>query len=221
MVNLYSVLIAIYKDLGVLNVDTKKQAWTKLKKIEDFISQAKNTHGDKYDYTKVVYKHTDEKVAIICTIHGQFEQTPTAHLEGKGCPKCKNNGFTLRGFIKNCENNLNSEPKVYVIKCFNDNEEFIKIGLTSTTVFNRFKYSRLPYNYEIIKEIKGNPEFIYKLEKSLHNKYKDFKYKPLLTFCGETECFNINILPDFIKKVEEYSYSSTWMSLYLCWWKLQ
>lgn len=182
------------KGFGCPKCGYRRASQSKTKKVEDFIIQAKNKHKSIYDYSKVIYKHTDKKVIIICPIHGEFKQTPAAHLEGKGCSLCKNNGFTLSGFIKNCENNPNSDPKVYIIRCFNENEEFVKIGLTSTTVFNRFKWSRLPYNYEVIKEIKGNPEYIYKLEKSLHYVYKEFKYKPLISFSGETECFNINIL---------------------------
>ena len=31
---------------------------------------------------------TDTKVIIGCPIHGDFEQTPTCHLQGQGCPEC-------------------------------------------------------------------------------------------------------------------------------------
>lgn len=58
-------------------------------KKEDFIQKANVVHGDKYDYSKVVFKCVDEKVCIICPIHGEFWQTPSAHLRGQGCPQCK------------------------------------------------------------------------------------------------------------------------------------
>jgi len=178
----------------------QKAVKSKTMPLTQFIEKAKLRHNDKYDYSSVYYKHSEIKVSIICPIHGVFKQKPTHHLQGRGCPKCKTNGFTLTGFINNCKNNPNSDPKVYIINCFNNVEEFIKIGLISDTVFNRFKYSRLPYEYKIIKEIKGSPEFIYKLEKSLHRKYEKFKYKPLISFCGETECFNISILSEIEKE---------------------
>ena len=61
---------------------------------EDFIKKARKIHGDKYDYSKVVYHKTHEKVCIICPIHGEFWQTPHDHLSslrnGCGCPKCSN-----------------------------------------------------------------------------------------------------------------------------------
>lgn len=55
---------------------------------ELFVERAKNVHGDKYDYSDVVYKRGDEKVCIICPKHGKFFQRPEFHLRGQGCPKC-------------------------------------------------------------------------------------------------------------------------------------
>ena len=58
---------------------------------EEFIKRAREVHGDKYDYSKVEYKTTRDKITIICPIHGEFEQSPNNHLRGRGCPKCANN----------------------------------------------------------------------------------------------------------------------------------
>lgn len=56
---------------------------------EDFISKAKEIHGDKYDYSLVDYQGSAVPVTIICPIHGPFEQKPTKHTSLKrGCPKC-------------------------------------------------------------------------------------------------------------------------------------
>jgi hypothetical protein len=57
-----------------------------------FIKQSKIIHGDKYDYSKVVYKTIKEKVTIICPEHGEFFKTPKHHYRGQGCPKCSKNG---------------------------------------------------------------------------------------------------------------------------------
>jgi len=56
---------------------------------EGFIERAKKVHGDKFDYSEVVYLSARSKVKIICKKHGIFEQTPTSHLMGKGCSACK------------------------------------------------------------------------------------------------------------------------------------
>ena len=38
----------------------------------EFIKKSKEIHGDKYDYSLVDYKKTDEKIKIICKKHGVF-----------------------------------------------------------------------------------------------------------------------------------------------------
>lgn len=60
---------------------------------EEFIEKAKKIHGDKYDYSKVDYKHSKIPVKILCKIHGYYNQMPVNHLQGSGCPKC---GSTYR-----------------------------------------------------------------------------------------------------------------------------
>jgi ssDNA-binding Zn-finger/Zn-ribbon topoisomerase 1 len=57
---------------------------------EQFIEEAHSIHGDKYDYSKAVYQGADKKVIIICPKHGEFAQTAIVHLNGCGCPKCRN-----------------------------------------------------------------------------------------------------------------------------------
>ena len=57
---------------------------------ESFIEKAHEVHGDKYDYSKVIFKYAKEPVEIICPKHGSFWQRPQDHyLKGCGCPKCK------------------------------------------------------------------------------------------------------------------------------------
>jgi len=57
---------------------------------EIFINKAKEIHGDKYDYSKVNYVKSNQKVIIICKIHGEFNQYANAHLQEHGCPYCGN-----------------------------------------------------------------------------------------------------------------------------------
>lgn len=56
---------------------------------EDFINKAKTKHLNKYSYDKVIYTLSINKVIIICPTHGEFTQKPYVHLNGRGCPKCK------------------------------------------------------------------------------------------------------------------------------------
>ena len=70
---------------------------------EQFIDEARQVWGDKFDYSKVEYKTRLEKICIICPEHGEFWQTPTQHLRGAlGCKGCwsKKHSKSTEDFIK-------------------------------------------------------------------------------------------------------------------------
>jgi hypothetical protein len=79
------------------------------KSSEQFIKEAKEKHGDKYDYSKVKYVNNYTNVCIICPEHGEFWQVPRNHLNGKGCPKC--NSSKLETEISNCFPEFEREKK--------------------------------------------------------------------------------------------------------------
>lgn len=54
----------------------------------NIIEKFKKVHNDDYDYSLVDYIKSNEKVKIICKKHGVFEQIPSSHLMGRGCPLC-------------------------------------------------------------------------------------------------------------------------------------
>lgn len=54
----------------------------------EFIERARAAHGDAYDYSQTVVDGMTVKVAIKCSIHGVFWQTPARHVSGRGCPQC-------------------------------------------------------------------------------------------------------------------------------------
>lgn len=70
---------------------------------EKIIEKFRKLHGDKYDYSKVEFNKTTEKVCIICSEHGEFWQTPQAHLKGQGCPSC--------GLIKRAKSRTNTKDE--------------------------------------------------------------------------------------------------------------
>lgn len=56
--------------------------------VELFINESIKLHGDKFDYSKVDFSRKNDRIKIICPIHGWFETTPHIHLLGCDCPKC-------------------------------------------------------------------------------------------------------------------------------------
>jgi hypothetical protein len=75
--------------------------------LDEFLERAKLKHKDKYDYSLVNYKNNSEKVKIICKKHGEFEQIPSLHLNGHGCPKCNSSKGELIIIDWLKENNIN------------------------------------------------------------------------------------------------------------------
>lgn len=57
-------------------------------KTQEFINKAKLAHGGRYNYSRVRYLKAHSHVVISCKAHGDFNQSPTNHLSGKGCPHC-------------------------------------------------------------------------------------------------------------------------------------
>lgn len=67
--------------------DERNGAMTR-KSLPKVIEEFRTVHGDKYEYSKVVYIHANEKVEIICPKHGTFLQRAADHQRGAGCPRC-------------------------------------------------------------------------------------------------------------------------------------
>lgn len=53
-----------------------------------FIEKASRAHQNFYDYRYVKYHKSREKVIILCSLHGSFEQVAAQHLNGAGCREC-------------------------------------------------------------------------------------------------------------------------------------
>lgn len=58
---------------------------------EEFVAAARDVHGDRYNYSQVVYQGRHIHVTIVCPDHGPFNQKPVYHtLRKAGCPLCAN-----------------------------------------------------------------------------------------------------------------------------------
>lgn len=98
---------------------------------EDFVERANVLHENKYDYSKVDLKTTHEKVMITCPTHGDFKQTPSSHLSGRGCPLCAKSGFK------------ESKPAVLYVLKIKGYDNLYKIGVTNLTVDRRLTKTEL------------------------------------------------------------------------------
>lgn len=174
----------------------KKQTDT----TESFIIKGKQIHTNRYLYNNTLYgRNAHEKVTITCRIHGDFSITPNSFLSKKcGCPKCgkisgvrklsaqNNLGWSRTNWIKRLEG---KSATLYVLRCWNEQEEFYKIGITGRTVKDRYNGPKaLPYNYEVIHIIESKDiGYVYDLEHKLLQESKQFKYIPELPFVGSLQ----------------------------------
>jgi very-short-patch-repair endonuclease len=55
---------------------------------EQFIYNAKQIHGDKFDYSQTTYVHSKKRINIICLIHGLQTMLPSVHINNIGCSLC-------------------------------------------------------------------------------------------------------------------------------------
>lgn len=64
---------------------------------EEFISKAREVHGDRYDYSQANYIDPYTKILIICPMHGEFWQKPYNHINrAQKCKKCAREDIGLK-----------------------------------------------------------------------------------------------------------------------------
>ncbi len=118
------------RDVGCPKCGDESAATKRTRTTQEFVQEAREVHGDRYDYSRVEYKSSHEKVEIGCTEHGSFWQSPVNHVRGNkaGCPGCAVSGFdqTKPGLL------------YYIAVTTNDGGTLYKIGITNLSIERRF-----------------------------------------------------------------------------------
>lgn len=158
--------------------------------ISELLDKFNNVHNYKYNYNFINYKNLESDILVTCPEHKNFIQNARTHLRGAGCPKCAFLQISIKSWKINCNKQL-GKARFYVLKCYNESEEFYKVGITRFSIIIRHdKKSKIPYNYEVMQDIEGTCDEVWEFEKSMKQLLKDYKYKPLIKFNGSaTECF--------------------------------
>ena len=87
---------------------------------------------------------------------------------------------------------MQGKARFYVIRCWSNDEEFYKVGITTKSIKHRFSGKYFPYQYEIKQEIIDDAENIWNLEKVIKRLAKDSQYTPKQSFHGVTECYKFD-----------------------------
>lgn len=83
--------------------DADKKA--KMKPFLKFLEDAREVHGDKYEYVEESYDGAKHSMQIICSRHGQFPQSPDSHVNKKsGCDKCADEEASIRNKTRGLQN---------------------------------------------------------------------------------------------------------------------
>lgn len=177
----------------------KRKSWAKRININQFeskqdrldrcLNKVKECLGDKYNYDKTICENLTGFAIVTCPKHGDFKININATtMHGCGCRKCAHElaGYGRSQFIKIC-NKRNVTGKLYLAKCYSEDELFYKIGVTYLNTKKRLR--KVNYTIEELLLVGGDADLIFDLEKLLHKKYKEFKYTPMDKFGGYTECF--------------------------------
>lgn len=185
------------RNVGCPKCGDESAALMRTRTTEEFIQEAQEVHGDLYDYSKVQYETSHEKVEISCLVHGAFLQTASNHVNnGAGCPGCAHSGFdqTKPGLL------------YYIAVKTDDDRILYKIGITNLSIEQRFPATDRA-RIRVVK-IWRYEEGHYAAEREsvILSQFSRDKYygSPILVGGGNTELFIKDIL-DLDKVGHEYS----------------
>ena len=164
------------------------------KKYDLFVFKANLKHNNIFEYPEFKYINGKQKIEIECKIHGSFLCSVESHLWGSGCPKCGYVGFSKESWLKRLKN---ERAIFYILEMFNEEEKFIKVGITSTNIEDRYKNLK-EYQYNILLGIQNSPSYVYDIEKEILKKFKHSKVIPKKLFGGKTECLDVKCLEDLM-----------------------
>lgn len=165
---------------GIIKCSSQRKNTT-----DDFIKRATEIHGNKYNYSKVLYERSDKDVIIICQKHGEFTQRPLHHLSNRsGCPKCSHeltaNNLRLSNeeFIEKAKQMHGDAYDYSLTNYINTNTNVIIICPKHNLKFEQTPKQHLCYGHGCIKcgnesrTIKlSNEEFIEKAQERHQNLY--------------------------------------------------
>jgi hypothetical protein len=95
-------------------------------------------HFNKYNYEKFnSHIKSSEKITIICSEHGEFEQTLNNHMRGQGCKKCAGLEKPLTNELIKIFNNIHGDKYDYSLIDYKNAHSKIKIICSKHGIFEQ------------------------------------------------------------------------------------
>lgn len=182
----------------------------------EFIRKAKAVHGDIYDYSLTTFIRCTEPVQITCKVHGVFNKRPDRFLQGIGCNACSGERRATKqhwNYLKRCDINpllQNRQGYFYLLKMWDEDEAFIKVGVSKEYKKRLTRYTEQGLNFEILKVITFDTtreSAVFEKEVLDYIRDSNFKHIPFNKFKGWTECAGLefqNKIVEFIDKGARY-----------------
>lgn len=171
---------------------------------EDFIKKAKAVHGDKYDYSKIVYVNQKTDVIITCPLHGDFRQRPNNHYMGAGCPVCSGNKKSdTEDFIKKAKA-VHGDKYSYDRVLYMNNKTLVEIICPIHGVFKQTPDKHLSGQgcpMCVGEKLENTNSKKYGAKRPLQN--KAIYYKMVQTNMNKYGVTNIGLVPDVCEKRKE------------------
>jgi len=188
------------KRCGIAAMASQQKAITRAK-----LEECKSTNSHIYEYPTCVFNGIKDKIPVNCKKHGMFYVTVDHHLHGVGCKKCadsnKVGGYSEHWF--NTDPTRKAEPgMLYIIEVYNDNEKFIKIGITKKSIDSRYKNSPFKkYKYTVLHQFYYSLYECFTKEALVKESFKNLLYIPKHRY-HYTESFQLSALPEILALVQ-------------------
>lgn len=116
--------------------------------LDLFIRKANKVHGNKYTYSKAVWKGNKTEVVITCPVHGDFVQIPKNHLHGNGCKECAkltmgSERLSLERFLEKAKEAHGARYDYSLIKKIKNNRQKLPIICKKHGVFMQSAHAHL------------------------------------------------------------------------------
>ena len=170
----------------------------KTSSTDEFLEKVLSRGLDKpqYDFSKLEYKRSSQKIIIVCRAHGAFLIRPSEFLSGRGCARCTKNPH-------------DRSKKTFVYIFTDDEDQKTKIGVSCNLESRILELKRkTPFKFSLFETFEfDNFDEAFAFEQCVHKILKENLCEFEETFQGHTEWFNItgenavslinSILPDF------------------------
>lgn len=102
-----------------------------------------------------------------------------------------------RGFLKE-----EDENSFYILSCSNENEKFIKVGITMLNISRRYSGQKcLPYDWEVIYENICDTTDGIRVENEMHDSFD--RFTPSIKFGGYSECYSYKDAEAIVSKAKQ------------------